>query len=426
MNIICVDFETFWGDDYSLTKLTTEEYVRGEEFEVIGLAVKYNNEDTYWLSGPLPALKAYLHEHYDWENCAVLAHNMMFDGFILSHHFDIYPKVLLDTLCMARALHGVEVGGSLAKLAERYNLGEKGTEVVNAKNKHLKDFSETELAAYGDYCVNDVELTYKLFKILSEGFPKGELPVIDLTLSMFTKPVLELNAAKLTEHLEKLVDYKASLLESIGATRKDLMSNPKFATMLENLGVVPPMKVSPRTGKETFAFAKTDAGFKALLDHEDIRVSTLAEVRMGVKSTLEDSRTTRFLSVASRGLLPVPIKYYAAHTGRFGGCLVDDTEVTVYNEANGVETKRIVEVLLDDLVWDGEEFVSHEGVAFSGFSEVIEWDGVRGTKDHVVFTDAGEISLRDAMQGGHKIAVAKSPEDHDVGAARALISNNKN
>jgi hypothetical protein len=92
---------------------------------------------------------------------------------------------------------------------------------------------------------------------------------------------------------------------------------------------------------------------------------------------------------------------------------------------NGVETKRIVDVLLDDLVWDGEAFVPHEGVVFSGFSEVIEWDGVKGTEDHAVFTDAGEISLREAMQGQHKIKVGGCPSQDDVDTARLFVGDNK-
>ena len=95
-----------------------------------------------------------------------------------------------------------------------------------------------------------------------------------------------------------------------------------------------------------------------------------------------------------------------------------DTQVIVYNPLFGVQHKRIVDVLLDDLVWDGEEFVPHEGVVFSGFSEVIEWDGVTGTEDHVVFTDAGEDSLRGAMQGAKRLTAARVPEGHDVDAAR--------
>ncbi len=319
MNIITVDFETYYDKDISLRKLTTEEYVRHEGFEVIGVSVKVNNEETTWLSGPHDALKKYLLANYDWENSAVLAHNTMFDGAILSWLFDIHPRVWLDTLCMARALHGVEVGGSLAFLAEKYELGVKGTEILNAVGKRRADFSVEELDRYGDYCVNDTEITYKLYNKFAADFPVIELKVIDMTLRMFIDPVLELDTPKLKLHLDLLKDQKDELLEQCGIEKDELMSNPKFAKALEALGVTPPMKTSLRTGKEAFAFAKSDEAFKALQEHEDPRVQALVAARIGLKSTLEETRTQRFLEVASRGRMPVPIKYYAAHTGRWGG-----------------------------------------------------------------------------------------------------------
>jgi DNA polymerase len=321
VDIITVDFETFYSKTFSLTKLTTEQYIRSPEFEIIGVSVKVNDGDTVWLSGAFSDLKRYLHDNYDWENSAVLAHNTLFDGAILSWLLDIHPKLYLDTLCMARALHGVDAGGSLKALSEMYDIGEKGTEIVNALGKNLKDFSEEELDRYGDYCVNDVELTYKLFNIFmrKRKFPASELKVIDMTLRMFVDPVLELDMNKLQDHLDNLKIQKDRLLEECGIEKDELMSNPKFAKALESLGVIPPTKTSLRTGKETFAFAKSDEAFKALQEHEDPKVQSLVAARIGLKSTLEETRTERFLDIALRGALPVPIKYYAAHTGRWGG-----------------------------------------------------------------------------------------------------------
>jgi len=175
MDLITLDFETYYDRDYSLSKITTEEYIRDPRFEVIGIGVKVNNQPTEWASGTHEQIKTYL-QTFDWANSMVLAHNTMFDGAILAWQFDIHPRVFTDTLCIARALHGVEVGGSLRALTERYRIGEKGTEVINALGKRRADFSEADLDKYGDYCVNDVELTYKLFNIfLKKGFPKTEL-----------------------------------------------------------------------------------------------------------------------------------------------------------------------------------------------------------------------------------------------------------
>ena len=318
MNLITVDFETYYDKTFSLSKLTTEEYVRDDRFETIGIGIKENEGETKWYTGTHDEIAKAI-ATYDWEKSFVLAHNTAFDGAILSWRFGINPKGWLDTLCMARAVHGVDAGGSLAKLSEHYKIGEKGTEVVNALGKYRKDFDEEELARYAGYCCNDVELTYKLFKILGAGFPRSELKVIDATLRMFISPVLVLDLPLLEQHLEDVKERKEKLLAAAFADKDDLMSNDKFAELLKHLKVDPPTKISPRTGKEAWAFAKTDEGFKALEQHADVRVQVLVAARLGNKTTLEETRTQRFIDIAKRGSIPVPIKYYAAHTGRWGG-----------------------------------------------------------------------------------------------------------
>jgi DNA polymerase len=319
MDLITIDFETYYDRDFSLSKITTEEYVRSDLFEAIGVSVKVNNQETEWASGTHEQIKQWLQGNFEWERSFVLAHNTLFDGAILHWRFGINPRGWLDTLCMGRALHGVEVGGSLKALAERYRLGEKGTEVVNALGKRRLSFTDEELARYGDYCINDVELTYKLFGVMAQDFPKQELRVIDQTLRMFIDPVLELDGDMLQQHLISIKQMKEDLLTSSGVDKAELMSNDKFAEVLRSFGVEPPMKTSPATGKQTYAFAKSDEEFKALADHDDARVQTLVAARLGTKSTLEETRTQRFIDISKRGNLPVPIRYYAAHTGRFGG-----------------------------------------------------------------------------------------------------------
>jgi DNA polymerase I-like protein with 3'-5' exonuclease and polymerase domains len=316
--IITVDFETYYDKVFSLSKMTTEEYVRHDDFEVIGVGVKIDEEKTQWFSGTKEEVKSWFRQ-FDWKESLVLAHNTAFDGAILSWLFGIRPKGWLDTLCMARAIHGVDAGGSLKALAERYSLGQKGTEVLDAIGKRRADFTPKELAQYGEYCKNDADLTYALFKKLMASFPKKELKVIDITLKMFIEPELELDLPLLEQHLEDVKRKKERLLEVAVANKDDLMSNDKFAELLRAVGVEPPTKISARTGKEAWAFAKTDEEFKALEEHPSPKVQALVAARLGNKTTLEETRTQRFIDIAQRGKLPVPIKYYAAHTGRWGG-----------------------------------------------------------------------------------------------------------
>ena len=316
--IITVDFETYYDREFSLSKITTEEYVRDDRFEVIGVGVKVDDAETEWFSGTYSETMHFLGK-FKWNEAFVLAHNTMFDGAILSWKFGIKPMAWLDTLCMARATDGIEVGNSLAKLAERYNLGVKGNEVVNAMGKRREAFSAEDLSRYGSYCRNDVDLTYSLFQRLAPRFNKTELKLIDLTLRMFTEPILELDLPLLEQHLEEVKERKEKLMLAAESDRETLLSNDKFAAMLQSLGVEVPTKISATTGKEAWALAKSDEGLKALQEHEDLRVQALVAARLGTKSTLEETRTERFIGIAKRGKMPVPLRYYAAHTGRWGG-----------------------------------------------------------------------------------------------------------
>lgn len=317
-DIIVLDFETYYDRAFSLSKMTTEEYIRDPLFEPVGVSVKVNDTPAEWMSGTKAQMKKWL-DRFDWGNSVGVAHNAMFDMAILNWHFDIRPKRIVDTLSMLRAIDGPDAGNSLAKAAERYGLGAKGDEVINALGKRRLDFSPEEMARYAQYCINDVELTYKLFAAMAPLLPPVEMRLIDLTIRMFSEPVLELDTDVLTKHLTTVKEKKAKLLEEVEADKSVLMSNPQLADLLTGLGVTPPRKISPTTGKETWAFGKTDEAFKALLDHEDPRVQAIVAARMGVKSTLEETRTERFIKIAERGTLPVPLRYYAAHTGRFGG-----------------------------------------------------------------------------------------------------------
>jgi DNA polymerase len=329
MQLVTLDFETYYDVGFSLSGLTTEEYIKDPRFQVIGVAIKIDDGVTRWVTGTHHAIKQEL-DQINWKETILLCHNTQFDGGILSFTFNIIPHIYLDTLSMARAIHGVDAGGSLAALVERYELGAKGTEVVDAKGKRLEDFGIDDLRRYGEYCINDVELTYKLWNVLSKDFPTNELKLIDLTLRMYTEPVLQVDDALLLERLSEVQAEKQHLLQGLMSklqcqteeeVRAKLASNKQFAEILQELGVIVPMKTSPATGNPTFALAKNDEGFIALTEHEDSFIQELCSVRLGTKSTIEESRIERFIGIGKRnkGMLPIPLKYYGAHTGRWAG-----------------------------------------------------------------------------------------------------------
>lgn len=328
MSIITIDFETYYDKDYSLSKMTTEEYINDSRFEVIGMGIKVDDDPTKWFTGD--DVGRALHEVINWSEHAILCHNTLFDGAILAWKYGVKPGMWFDTLSMARAIHGVDAGGSLAKLVTRYGLGEKGTEVINALGKRATDFTAAELHRYGEYCKNDADLTYKLFNILAQGFPDNEFSLIDMTLRMYTEPTLQVDDALLVDRLEEIKQDKSDLLAALmnklecdteEAVRAKLASNKQFAMLLGDLGIDVPTKISATTGKPTYALAKNDEGFITLTEHEDPFIQQLCAVRLGTKSTIEESRVARFIDIGARnrGRLPIPLKYYGAHTGRWAG-----------------------------------------------------------------------------------------------------------
>jgi DNA polymerase len=251
----------------------------------------------------------------DWSRTAVLAHNAQFDVSILCWRYGIKPAFIFDTLSMGRAIRGVEVGNSLAKLAMDFGLPDKGRAVHSTNG--LEDLPSDIERELEEYCKHDVFLCEAIFEKLVKGYPAKELRLIDMTLRMYTNACLELDREMLIKALSEEGEKREGLLTKLGIEETALASNPKFAEVLVLMGVTPPTKVSKTTGKEAFAFAKNDALFQALLNGEREDVALLCEARLRVKSTTERTRAQRFLDISGRGPLPVPLSYYGAATGRW-------------------------------------------------------------------------------------------------------------
>jgi len=328
MNIITADFESFFSKYFGFSCMTTEEYIRSPLWETIGVSTKVNDGPIVWVSGDYNCIKAHLNS-LPWHNHLLLAANTAFDGAILNWIYGIKPVGYLDTQSMANALHGVSESSSLANLAKLYGEIDKGDDTKWAIGKRRLDFTPQELEAYGEYCKHDTELTYNIFHKMLPTFPKAELRVIDLTIRMFVEPRLELDEALLTEDLVNIKRVKRESLEKLQEVlgvgnecelKKQVMSNPKFAELLKAQGVEPPTKVSARTGKTAWAFAKTDEGLTDLLDHENPIVSTLVSTRLENKSTIGETRTESFIGVAKRGTYPFSLSYSGAKiTHRWSG-----------------------------------------------------------------------------------------------------------
>lgn len=321
MDQVVVDFETYWATDYTLSKMTTEEYVRDPRFEVILCGFKVNDEPAYWVDRADVAAEL---ARLDLERNIAIAHHAHFDGLILSHHYGVIPRFWLDTLSMSRAVDGTKASKKLGDLAKKHDLPDKGTEILNTFGKRRADFTSIELKRYGEYCCNDCDIEYGLAQVFLPWFDETELRLMDATVRMFTEPVLWLHTPRLQRYLADMKYQKADLMMRAGVQLPDLRSNEKFANVLRSRGVDPPMKFSkPRKDgsiEQIYAFAKTDEGMQDLLEHEDEAIQVLAAARIGAKSTINESRAQRLIDMQGRGAACVYLKYYGAGvTGRASG-----------------------------------------------------------------------------------------------------------
>ena len=327
--IVAIDFETHYSSEYSLRRMKMVDYLRDPRFQVIMAAVQEGSGPNEAFFGHA-AVAARL-ARIDWSQAAMLSHNSRFDGAIACWHFGHAPALYLDTASMARAMtHAVIGKSSLAAVADYLGLGAKGTEVVNAMGKRLRDFAPHELQAYAGYCLNDNALCRRIFDIfMAGGFPKSELRVIDLVIRMFTEPQARLDTPRLRSHRTVVRVEKAATMARVAHIDPAVFSsNQKFAALLESLGVDVPMKESPATGEPMPALAKNDREFKELCadDTQSLEVQAVLAARIGAKSTIEETRTDALLDLSLRewgahgpSWMPVPLKYYGAHTGRLSG-----------------------------------------------------------------------------------------------------------
>lgn len=317
--VLTVDFELYFDDEYTLTKLTTEEFVRDPRFQVIGVSVKFMHEPAVWLTD---TQFRYALTQIRLDEAAVLAHHAHLEALILSHHYGIRPGFWLDTLSMERA-NSHHLRNDLGSILERRGIGHKGDAPDRYKGRRLETLTAEEWNDYGDYARNDADTEWALFLQLLPGFPLDELKLIDITVRMFSEPALVADIPFLTAFAEYEDQRRAAMLEANKLEAGDFRSEVKFAEILRARGVEPGTKkpAKPRKdGREwTYAFAKDDPFMQILLDHEDDDIRQLAEARVAFKSVNALSRTRRILASAHRGPLPIYVAYSKAHTHRWGG-----------------------------------------------------------------------------------------------------------
>lgn len=326
-----LDWETFWATDYTLSKMTTESYIRDERFDVHGFGLKVGPQPSVWV--PKRNVERVI-RGLPWHRIAMVGHNLQFDASILYWRYGVAPALYVDTLGMSRALVGQDLTRHGLEHTALRQIGMtkiQGYLQETRGVRHLPPDMESRLA---EYCVGqprwvesrqrweagDTELTYGILKHMMPHFPVKELRALDWSIRKFVHSELWLDEEVLSQYLIEVQESKANALKAAGLdSRETLMSNQKYADALKALGVRPPTKVNAN-GEVKFAFAKTDADHKALLEHDNPDVQAIVAARLAVKTTIEETRAAAYLAAAPRGNWPIAYSYSGAkNTHRMSG-----------------------------------------------------------------------------------------------------------
>lgn len=333
--ILALDMETFYGPKYSLSTMTTKEYVLDKRFKVHGCGVRWLHEDpktTRWISG-YDTVKAYF-ATIDWSQTAVLCQNANFDAFILMHIFGISPAFIHDTAAMGR-MHEPHHKCGLDEMAKRYLGREKGKDLIRTYG--VVDLSEELDKVLGGYCHLDINLMCAIYDYLLPFIPFDQQRMIDIAVRLHTEPKLQLDAERVTKFRDvERAEAERKIAES-GLSKGELASNDKFTAYLQSLGLEVPMKPSPSVKDKMIpALAQSDLQFQDLRD-ENPELQDLWDARQAAKSRLNETRAQRFIDAQMPdGSIPMPLKVAGAHTFRFSGF----DSMNVQNMPRGGELRK--------------------------------------------------------------------------------------
>jgi DNA polymerase len=358
-DVIVLDWEAYFDEEYGLTKQTVPEFVNDKRWEEIALGhfhatgyAPYIDADVFTVVeiGPnaISTYLRYIQGQYgpNFEEVTIVIQNAPFDASILAWRHGIYPRYIIDTTCLARAYHTRSKHG-LGPLCEKFGLPAKGetTDFLGAtlrpgryfpprgRNKFKQApiprplMTDDLITKMVGYCSNDVAREWDVFKILLPKLtnPKVELAIQDTTLRLFTQPRLVCDLELGAELVVKMASRMEGTLPA-GVTAEEVSGNHSFdsllTTAIEAAGDRPGLYQKAMKKGWAYGLAKDDPELKALLAHPSERVRALIKARVAIKSwPLHISRVQSIMSMARAcgGLMPVPLKYHGAHPGRDSG-----------------------------------------------------------------------------------------------------------
>lgn len=441
--VVVLDFESYFDDQYKITTMSTPEYVTDKRWEALALShtsvsamLPYADYSGACEVGELPILGylLYLQKTYgkDLAGCTVVMQNASFDATVLALQYGIWPKYIIDTKSLALAWN-TRTKNDLGAQAERWNLPAKlksdtksftGCTLrrgrylpISGRGKKRKPpeprplMTDDQIRAMIAYANNDVAREWELFTILLPRLsnPQVELRIQQHTLGLFTKPVLRADRTLGLDLIQKMTAEPQALLTELGLTDEEISGNISFdrllTTALEAAGDQPMRYCKAMKAGMVFGLAKDDPELAALKAHPSEQVRKLVEARSAAKSwPLHAARVEKILAMAAAcgGLMPVPLNYWGAHTGRWTGgqgvnlqnlpwkghllvkalrnlLISDEGQILVLVDLSGIEARVLAWIAGQ---WDLVQKFANKEEIYCGFaSKVLGWNVRKARKD---------------------------------------------
>ena len=376
-NHLYIDFETFFSEDYSLTKkdMTYLKFIKHQFFKIQSAAVRIGNGKTHYFR-TAEEIRDYIEEALiENPDLVLVAQQAFFDGGIVRYHFGLEFKYCIDLPSLSRAVWPNAMFHNLNAIGERLYPGDNSKQKSDdiAFTKGVYNWSDVIHERNERYNIQDTDLLAEFVQyFINGGFPHDVLLQQSIVNMMYFKPSFHADVPLLTKARDeaekrqeeavqaaiKFLQENARVNKHFWVTmadrdktkyptqkayneiyrrtfgmppmkdkselRKVLTSNDKFAYLLEK-GFDIPVPLKQGSSKidpdaMTYALGKNDVEFQAMMTaHRDLAVVWTG--RMESKSNQEKTRATTFLEYADLcdGFIPVPLRNSAAHTHRLGG-----------------------------------------------------------------------------------------------------------
>jgi len=409
-SVLSLDLETY--SDVDLTKCGVFRYVEGD-FHILMLAYAFDDEEVQIVDMacgepiPQPVLDA-----LDDPGVKKAAWNAQFERTCLSQYLGrkLEPDSWFCTMAHAASLSlplALKNAAAVLKTGEQkdkagealiryFSVPCKPTKANGGRTRNLPEHDPEGWAKFKEYCRQDVRTERDIRKKIER------FPLVDAEWNFYhmDQRINDRGVMIDTELVEKAIECDLLLSDAMTKRAYELtgLENPNSVSQLKSWLNERGVEIGTLGKKDVAAMIRNLE--KGSLDSEALEMlklrlqmakSSVKKYQAAERCTCKDGR--------ARGLFQFS---GANRTQRW--CLAEGTPVLVRTAEGAIYEKPIEDVLLSDAVYDGCEWVHHEGVFYSGEKDVITWDGITATEDHMVYVDEStEITLVDAKRMRRRI-----------------------